>query len=256
MEKQTNDEIEIDLIEIFHVLKAKLWIIVLAGLITASAAYLISSFYMTPIYTSKSQLYILSKSNTLMSLADLQLGSQLTQDYMVLVKSRPVVTQVIDNLGLDMTYEEMTEIVSVSNPTNTRILQLEVDYPDASMAKVIVDEFARVSSIQIAQIMDTAAPSIVEEGFVQPNPSSPNKMKNTMIGGFAGLFLSIAVIVVLHIMNDRIKDEEDIERHLGITTLGLIPIESRGVTQSRLDNLKRKRSIKTATGGKSKPWSR
>lgn len=250
MEKQTNDEIEIDLIEVFHVLRAKLWIIVLAGFITASAAYLVSSLFMTPIYTSKSQLYIVSKSNTLMSLADLQLGSQLTQDYLVLVKSRPVVTQVIDNLGLDMTYEEMADIVTVSNPSNTRILELEVDYPDAAMAKVIVDEVARVSSIQIAQIMDAEAPSIVEEGFVQPTPTSPNKLKNTMIGGFAGLFLSIAILVVLYILNDRIKDEADVERHLGITILGLIPIETDGTNQSRRDRIKRRRATNTAKGGK------
>ncbi len=250
MEKQTNDEIEIDLIEVFHVLRAKLWIIVLAGFITAAAAYLVSSLFMTPIYTSKSQLYIVSKSNTLMSLADLQLGSQLTQDYLVLVKSRPVVTQVIDNLGLDMTYEEMADIVTVSNPSNTRILELEVDYPDAAMAKVIVDEVARVSSIQIAQIMDAEAPSIVEEGFVQPTPTSPNKLKNTMIGGFAGLFLSIAILVVLYILNDRIKDEADVERHLGITILGLIPIETDGTNQSRRDRIKRRRATNTAKGGK------
>ncbi len=250
MEKQTNDEIEIDLIEVFHVLRAKLWIIVLAGFITAAAAYLVSSLFMTPIYTSKSQLYIVSKSNTLMSLADLQLGSQLTQDYLVLVKSRPVVTQVIDNLGLDMTYEEMADIVTVSNPSNTRILELEVDYPDAAMAKVIVDEVARVSSIQIAQIMDAEAPSIVEEGFVQSTPTSPNKLKNTMIGGFAGLFLSIAILVVLYILNDRIKDEADVERHLGITILGLIPIETDGTNQSRRDRIKRRRATNTAKGGK------
>ena len=250
MEKQTNDEIEIDLIEVFHVLRAKLWIIVLAGFITAAAAYLVSSLFMTPIYTSKSQLYIVSKSNTLMSLADLQLGSQLTQDYLVLVKSRPVVTQVIDNLGLDMTYEEMADIVTVSNPSNTRILELEVDYPDAAMAKVIVDEVARVSSIQIAQIMDAEAPSIVEEGFVQSTPTSPNKLKNTMIGGFAGLFFSIAILIVLYILNDRIKDEADVERHLGITILGLIPIETDGTNQSRRDRIKRRRATNTAKGGK------
>ncbi len=250
MGKQTNDEIEIDLIEIFHVIRAKLWIVIVAGFITALLAYLYSSLFMTPIYTSRSQLYILSKSNTLTSLADLQIGTQLTQDYMVLVKSRPVVTEVINNLRLDMKYEELVDIIEVSNPTSTRILEIEVDYPDPSMAKIIVDEFARVSSSQIAEIMDVDAPTIVEEGFVEPEPTSPSKLRNTFIGGFAGVFLSIAVIVVLHILNDTIKNTEDVERYLGLTTLGLIPIESGGALQSKIDKRKRKLAISSMKKGK------
>jgi capsular polysaccharide biosynthesis protein len=103
-------------------------------------AGLISNFALTPLFTSRTQLYIIGKTSAITSLTDIQLGTQLTQDYMVLVKSRPVVNKVIENLGLDMSYESMLGHISISNPTNTRILEIQVEYPDAYLAKEIVDE--------------------------------------------------------------------------------------------------------------------
>ncbi len=238
MEQNINDEIEIDLLELFHVIKARLWIIILTGV----SAGLISNFLLTPIYTSTTKLYILNKSTSITSLAlqDLQLGAQLTQDYMVLVKSRPVVSQVIENLELNMKYEEMVNIISISNPTNTRILELTAEYPDPYLAKRIVDEFAAVSTNRIAKIMDTSEPTVVEEGFMQTNPSSPNMKKNILIGGLIGVFLAAGIIVVLHLLDDTIKDSDDIEKYLGLNTLGLIPVESGGQKQMEQDKRKRK----------------
>jgi capsular polysaccharide biosynthesis protein len=247
MEKNTNEEIEIDLVELFYLIRSKLWLIILSGILLASAAGLISSFLLTPIYTSKTQLYILSKSTSLTSLADIQIGTQLTQDYMVLVKSRPVVTQVIDNLGLDMKYEEMVDIISISNPSNTRILEIEANYPDAYLAKQIVDEFATVSTSQIAKIMDSEEPTIVEEGYMEPFPSSPNIMKNSVIGGILGVFLAAGIIIVLFILDDTIKDANDVEKYLGLTTLGLIPIEASAAKQDEFNKKKRKGMQSTHT---------
>ncbi len=244
MNKHTNEEIEIDLVEIFYLVKHQLWIIILSGIICASLAGLMSSFLLTPMYTSRTQLYILSKSTSITSLADIQIGTQLTQDYMVLVKSRPVVNQVIENLDLNMRYEEMLDYISISNPTNTRILEIRVEYPDAYLAKEIVDEFATVSTSQIAKIMDVQQPTIVEEGYMQPNPSSPNTTRNIMIGGLLGVFLAAGIIIVLYLLDDTIKDADDIEKYLELTNLGLIPIDASGVKQSEQDKKKKKRQKK------------
>ncbi|MDD3173964.1 MAG: Wzz/FepE/Etk N-terminal domain-containing protein [Herbinix sp.] len=251
MEK-TNEDIEIDLIDLFYLIRARLWIIILSALIFASAAGLISSFMITPIYTSKAQLYILSKSTSLTSLADIQLGTQFTQDYMVLVKSRPVVTKVIDNLGLDMNYDQLAGIITISNPSNTRILEITANYPDAYLAKQIVDEFANVSRKQIATIMDSEEPTVVEEGFVSPTPSSPNNKRNAIIGGLLGAFLAAGIIIVLHLMDDTIKGAEDVEKYLGVSTLGLIPIESGAVKQMEIDRKRRKKHSALAKKGKGK----
>lgn len=240
MEKNTNEEIEIDLLDLFYLLKSKLLIILISTIVLASAAGLVSSFLITPLYTSKTQLYILTKSTSITSLADIQVGTQLTQDYMVLVKSRPVVTKVISDLGLDMTYEQMLGLITISNPSNTRILEIQVTYPDAYLAKQIVDDFATVSSSQIAKIMDAEEPTIVEEGYMQPYPSSPNVKKYIAIGGLVGAFLAAGIIIVLYLMDDTIKDADDVEKYLGLTTIGLIPIESGGLKQTEIDRRKRK----------------
>ncbi len=243
MGTNANEEIEIDLLDLFYLIRSRLWIIILSAIILASSVGLVSSFLITPLYTSTTKLYILTKSTSITSLADIQMGTQLTQDYMVLIKSRPVVTKVIENLELDMTYEQLVDIISVSNPSNTRILAIQAEYPDAYVAKQIVDEFAAVSVNQIAKIMDTEEPSIVEEGYKSPNPSSPNTVKNAIIGGLLGAILSAGIIIVLHLMNDTIKTSEDIEKYLGISTLGLIPIEAHGIKQADLDKKKRKKQM-------------
>ena len=225
MEKNFNDEIEIDLLELLYLLKTRLWILLLTAIIFASGAGLVSGFLITPMYQSTTKLYILTKSTSITSLADIQLGTQLTQDYMVLIKSRPVVTKVIENLGLDMSYRELVDIITISNRSNTRILEIQAEYPDSFVAKQIVDEFAQVSKTQIAKIMDTSEPTIVEEGYASPYPSSPNIKKNIMIAGLVGIVLSAGVIIVMHLMDDTIKTSEDVDKYLGLTTLGLIPVE-------------------------------
>ncbi len=227
MNTANRDEIEIDLREIFGLLMAKMWIIIIATIITAAIAGVGSKLLLTPIYTSTTKLYIVNKSQSLtsLSLSDLQLGTQLTKDYMVLVKSRPVTEKIISNLNLDMTHEGMLGIMTISNPQDTRILEISIEYPDAYMAKIIVDEIAKVSASRIAEIMDMKEPNIVEEGHVAENQTSPNILKNTAIGGILGLIISVFIICLLFIMDDSIKSSEDIERYLGINTIALIPLE-------------------------------
>lgn len=222
-----DDEMEIDLREIFNLLRKKLWIIILSCLLFAVSAGLASRFVLTPMYTSSTKLYIVNKSQSLtsLSLSDLQLGTQLTKDYMVLVESRPVTEQVIKNLGLHMTHEELLGIMTLTNPSDTRILDITVEYPDAYLAKQIVDELAVVSAVRIAVIMDIKEPGIVEQGHIAAKQTSPDVLKNTAIFGALGVFFSTAVIIVIHLMNDRIETAEDIEKYLGISVIGLIPIQ-------------------------------
>lgn len=240
MEQNTNEDIEIDLLELFQAVKQKLWIVILSGIVFATIAGLVSSFVLKPVYKSKSTLYILTKSTTLASLADLQIGTQLTQDYMILVKSRPVVEAVIEDVGIDMKYEALLSCLTVSNPSNTRYLDISISYSDPYLAKQIVDSFARISSERIVQIMASEKPTLVEEGYMNPTPIGPNSKKNIMIGGILGALLAGGIVVLLYILDDTIKDADDVSRYLGLTTLGLIPIEEDGAKQVVIDKKKRK----------------
>jgi len=245
MENRKNEEMEIDLLDIFYLLRARLWIILVSGVLLAAVVGLYSNYLITPMYSSTTKLYILTRSTSITSIADIQLGTQLTQDYMVLVKSRAVISEVIDLLNLNMTYEQLSDIVEVSNPSNTRILEIKAQYKDAYIAKQIVDTFANVSKVRIAKVMDTEEPTIVEEGYLSPFPISPNLIKNTIIGGLLGAFLAAGIIVVLHLMNDTIKDSEDIDKYLGISTLGLIPIEANAQKQTVMDKKKRRKNARS-----------
>lgn len=236
---RANDEIEIDIRELFFALRSKIVVIILAGIIGATAAGLWSSFCIKPLYTTATKLYIISRTSISTTISDLQLGTQLTKDYMILVKSRPVVEQVIENLGLEMSYEGLAGAISLENEADTRILTIKIANPDPYLAKEIVDEFAKVSAIQISKIMDVQKPTIVEEGHIEKVPSSPNVKKNTMLGGLLGLFIAAGIVILLYILDDTIKNTEDIEKYLGMNTLGMIPIEEGSLKQTR--KIKRKR---------------
>ena len=231
--QNTDDEMEIDLKELFFVLLHRWWIILLAGIICAGGAGVYTNTMVTPLYKSSATIYILSK-DTVVSLSDIQLGSQLTKDYTVLVKSRPVIDQVIENLDLDMTYGQVLSRLELANPTDTRMITITFTDEDPEMAKKVADEVAKVSKARVKEIMNTQEPTIAEEGYVPSQPSSPNTMKNVVMAGLLGVLLAMAVIVVIYLMDDTIKSSDDIEKYLGLTTLGVIPIESKKKKQKKM----------------------
>lgn len=219
-----DDEIEIDLKELFFVMRRKLWVLILAGMLGAAVSGIFTATMMKPVYTSSTMLYIVNKTTTLTSLTDLQLGSQLTKDYKVLVTSRPVTGKVIENLDLNLDHEQLLKKLTVANPQDTRILTISVEDNDPYMAKAIADEMASVAAERMAEIMDTAPPNIVEEGYVPTRQTSPSLVKNTAIGGIAGLFLAAVIVLLIFVMNDTIKTPEDVEKYLQLTVLGTIPV--------------------------------
>lgn len=229
-----NEEVEIDLKEIFFVLLHKLWIIVLAMIVCAGVAGVFTKTMITPQFESSSMLYILTQSTSITSLADIQMGSQLTKDYSILVKSRPVLEEVIKNLKLDMKYEQMVKKIEIANPADTRIITITVTDPDPKMAKTITDEIAEVASDRIADIMKQEdKPSIVEKGHIAESQSSPSTVKNCAIAGLLGAVVAAFIIILIFMMDDTIKTADDIEKYLGITTLGTIPTGDKNKKQSR-----------------------
>ena len=223
MENMHDDEMEIDLREIFYALKKRIFMILAVGLLCGCLSCVYTKFFMTPVYTSTSSMLVLTKETNLSSLADLQMGSQLTKDYTVLTTSREVLQKVIENQELNISYKALKSCITLDNPTDTRILNVSVTYPDAEKAKAIVDELANVASSYIGDKMEVIPPKIIEDGEIPTVQTSPSMSKNTMLGLLAGLILSAGIVVVITIMNDSIKTEDDIEKYLGISTLAVVP---------------------------------
>lgn len=242
MEKlHDNDEMEIDLIEILYALKKRALIILAALLAGALIAGVYTKLMITPLYSATSTVLVISKETTLTSIADLQFGSQLTKDYSMLITSRSVLEEVLDNLRLDMGYGALKGNVSINNPSETRILQITVTNPDPQLAKELADELAAVSSEYIGDKMEVVPPKIIEKAEVPAAQTSPSMSRNVMLGALAGLVLSAGVVILMTVMNDSIRSEDDIERYLNIPTLASIPDRKDYISGKTKKKSKRKR---------------
>lgn len=218
-----DDEMEIDLLSLLYALKEKIWMILLVGLLFACGAAGFTKFFMTPTYTSTSKMLVLTKETTVASLADLQMGSQLTKDYAVLINTRKVLTDVIENLGLEMDYQELRECITIENEENTRILSISVEQPTAEAAQKVVNELSSVASAFIGEQMEVTPPKIIETGELPVYKTGPSMKKNVLLGMLAGMMLVCGIVVVIEILNDSVQNEDDIQRYLGIPTLAVVP---------------------------------
>ena len=241
---QNNDEIEIDVLELFHVLLDKIWVIILAGAVAALAVVAATILFITPQYQSTTKMYVLSKqdSNTLTS-QDMQTSLSLTKDYAELIKSRTVTEGVITQLNIDMTHEQLLSKITVDSATDTRILSISVRDADPYVACEIANAIRDVAANHIKNVMDIDAVNVVETANIPENKISPSIKKNGLVGGVAGVAIAIAIILVTYLSNDTIKTQEDVERYLGLSTLGTIPMsEADRKNKNKKKHKKQKRS--------------
>lgn len=141
-------------------------------------------------------------------------------------------------MDLDVTYGELLGHLSITNKDNTRIIQIQITYPDPVAAKEIANEFVAVSQKRMSQIMKVDEPTVVEEAIEAKGQSSPNNVKNILIGAVLGLLLSIGYIVIRNILDDTMRTADDIEKFLKLNTLASVPEE--GGTDNSEKKQKRK----------------
>lgn len=245
MNSETENEIEINLGEIIRVLWHRAWAVVLVGVIFAAAAYAGTKLFITPQYKSVTGLYVLARQNSgsdTLTSSDLSSSVQLMNDYVEVIQTRTVCETVIQQMDLDMSYEEMLEKLTVTIKDNTRIINITVQDPDPVRARDIADAIREVSSEQIKSVTSVEMVNVVDVANLPESPSSPHAAKNGVIAGILGCILSAAVIVIRCILNDTIQTAEDVERYLGLSTLGTIPLDkSVGGEKSRKKQAKRRK---------------
>lgn len=238
-----NDEVEIDIGHILSILWEKILVIIATGIIVGLAGFLVSKFLITPKYESETKLYVLNRANdSATTLSDVQLSTQLTKDYQILVTSAPVMNQVIKELGLNMKASELASTISVDTPSDTRVLQITVTSDDPKRAKDIADKVAQVSSKKICDIMKIEQVNVIEEGSMSEEPAVDTVQKWTLIGLALGIVLSCAVIIIRSMLDDTVKTTEDVEKYFDLSTLAVIPISEEmddGFKKSRKTKKKR-----------------
>lgn len=231
--REIPDNDVIDLMELFYAVKRKILLIIAVGLLGGCLFGAYTAFFIEPLYTSTSSLLVLSKETTLTSIADLQLGSQLAADYQVLIKSTSVMEEVIDDLKLKMSADQLRGSISITNPADTRILEVTVTNTDGELAKKITDKVVEVASDYIGDKMEVVPPKIIEKGKIPTVQSSPSMSKNVMMGILLGIVLCCGIICVITIMDDSIKSEDDLEKYLGITVLASVPDRKDCINQKK-----------------------
>ena len=218
------EEMEIDLLDLLAFYSTKLkWII--GGFLTcAIAAALITAFAITPMYTATAKMYMVSSSTqSVVDLTDLNIGTSISNDYVELLKTRPIIESVIKEEKLNYSYKQLLDMLNLSVINDTRIIRINVTSADPREAMNIANALADQGVSELPKLMETPEPHIAEYAIIPVNKSSPSLTKNTMIGALLGLLLMLAIFTIQYLMDDTFKTAEDIEKEFGIMPMTVIP---------------------------------
>ena len=218
------DEDTIDLLELALGLLEHWKLIAVTAVTGAVLMALYTFFLVTPMYKATATIYVVSRNDSVLNFSDLQVGSELTSDYIKVFEMWEVHEKVISNLDLDYTYTNMASMLSVTNTSDTRMLDITVTNPDPEEAAAIANEYADVGAKYISEKMKTDEPTLMSSARVPENPFSPNKAKNILLGFVVGFVLACAVVVLRTMLDDTYKSADDIRKYTGMVVLASVPM--------------------------------
>ena len=232
------DVMTIDLFEVFQVIWHWLWLIVLVALACGNAAYAFSKFVLPEEFESTTKIYVLDKSgaggtNSQSTYSDLQVGMQLTKDYVELIKSRTVLEAVMKDNHLDQTYtyEQFAETVNVQTPADTRIVTITVTNHDPALAQKLADDIRKRSGELIIDTMQIDAVNTYEKANYPDRKSAPSCGRWAVVAALIGALAVSAVVIARYLLDDTIKTSDDVEKYLGLSNLALIPFDESVMTE-------------------------
>lgn len=217
----------IDLREYFFILKKKMWIIVLSAVICGAISGLVSFYVLKPVYEANTTLIVnkeVENETTQMTTSDdLNFVQKLALTYGEIIKSRSVITSTIDKLNLDMTYEDLSEAVSITNVENTQIIKISVKNENPRVASTICNTIPEIFSTEVQRIVKASGTEVIDKAAVPEEPIKPNKTINIVIATVLGAMVSVFVIFLKEALNTKIKEPKDIEEKLGLPVFGVVP---------------------------------
>lgn len=226
MNNQENQAVEIDVFAMLKTLWKRKFSIVLVALVFAIAAFGYSAFLAKKEYQSTSRIYVVSRQNqdnNALTNSDLQAGAYLVKDYREIILSQNVLSQAIEELKLNMTPAELSKKINVSVPTDTRILSITAKDGDPKEAARIANGLRNVAAEKITSVTKVSDVTTLDEAEVPQSPSSPNIKRNVLLGFVAGAGLMVVLLVVVEVLDDRVKKPEDVEELMGLPLLGVVP---------------------------------
>lgn len=230
MNTQTdNNEIEIDLLHLIKVLWQKVWIIGIATILLGVIAFSYAFLFVTPQYQAKALMYVNNSSFTVgstsfsISSSELTAAKSLLDTYVIILKSRTTMEKVLEETGLDYTYEQISDMVSASSVNSTEVFQIVATSSDPAEAELIVDTIVKILPDRIADIVDGSSVRLVDHAVLPTQRSSPSYTKYAMIGLVLGFVLSCGVIIVIDLMDTTIRDEEYLTQRYNLPVLAVVP---------------------------------
>lgn len=224
---------ELDLKELFEIFWSKKVQIILIILIFAVIGIIYTMGFVTPEYTSSTTLVLATSNgenqsamNTTNSITttDITLNSKLVSTYSVLVRSKDVLGQVISNLGIDISWENLKNNVTVSAVEDTEVIEISVTNGNPQYAADIANEIAKVFSDKVAEIYNINNVHIVDEAETPTGPSNINHTKDVVIFAFIGVVVAVIYVLIANMLDTTIKTADDIERQFKLPVLASIPI--------------------------------
>ena len=221
-----NKEIGIDVVQLFKVLWKKKIAIILTAIVAALVAFGVSSFILTPEYSSTTRIYVVNRNqseNAGLTNQDLQAGTYLVKDYKEIILSQDVLEKVISNLKLEQSGKGLSKKIQVTVPVDTRIVSIVVKDDQPEEASRIANALREVAAEKIIKVTRVSDVTTLEEARPALTPSSPNIRRNTLLAFLAGGAVMVIVILLLELLDDRVKRPEDVEEVMQVALLGIIP---------------------------------
>lgn len=223
MNNQEANTIEIDVLSLLRTIWRKKFLILLTAILTTGLAFAYSAFLATPQYDSTTRLYVVTQSSDNVAgitNQDLQAGSFLVKDYKEIILSQDVLKNVTTTLGIA---DDIKEKITVNIPVDTRILSITVRDSDPNQAATIANTLRDEAAKKIIEVTKVSDVTTLEAALPAENPSTPQTKRNLVLGFIVGAFLATALVLVLEVLDDRVKRPQDIEEGLGMTLLGVVP---------------------------------
>ena len=220
------DKIEIDVVQMLKVLWKRKLIIALAAIVTGALAFGYSSFVVKPQFTSTTRNYVVNRNQgdkPGLTNQDLQAGSYLVKDYREIILSQDVLEKVVADQGLSFDAKSLAKKVQVTVPADTRIVSISVRDGNPEEASRIANALREVAAQKIISVTKVSDVTTLEEARPAISPYSPNIRRNTMVGFLAGAVVMVVTVLLVEILDTRVKRPEDIEDVLQIALLGVVP---------------------------------
>ena len=218
----------IDLREYFSIIKKRFWIIALITVVAMVVSGVISFFMLSSVYEAKSTLIVNTEKSeeTQMITGDqFTVTQKLAVTYGEIIKSRTVLEDVIKNLKLDYEYENLTDNVTVSPVKDTQIISISVQDTNPKKARDIANEIPKVFEKEVKRITKANDIQVIDKAILPQNPIKPNKMMNVLIAAVLGMMIGLFVVFLIEYLDNKIQTAQDIEKHLGLSVIGVIPNE-------------------------------